>query len=146
MNFDLSPEQQLLSDSVQRFITDQYPLDQRQLTVLSEQGFSSEHWQTMAELGWLGASIPEQYQGFGGTQADTMVLMEQLGKGLVLEPFFASAVLAASALKYGGNEAQQSHWLPQIADGSKQLSLAYAEQQGRFALHDVLTRQNPQFL
>ena len=140
MNFDLSPEQQLLSDSVERFITDQYPLDQRQLTVLSEQGFSSEHWQTMAELGWLGASIPEQYQGFGGTQADTMVLMEQLGKGLVLEPFFASAVLAASALKYGGNEAQQSHWLPQIADGSKQLSLAYAEQQGRFDLHDVLTR------
>ena len=52
MNFDLSPEQQLLSDSVERFITDQYPLDQRQLTVLSEQGFSSEHWQTMAELGW----------------------------------------------------------------------------------------------
>ena len=58
MNFDLSPEQQLLSDSVERFISDQYPLDQRQLTVLSEQGFSSEHWQTMAELGWLGASIP----------------------------------------------------------------------------------------
>lgn len=140
MNFDLSPEQQLLSDSVERFISDQYPLDQRQLTVLSEQGFSTEHWQTMAELGWLGASIPEQYQGFGGTQADTMVLMEQLGKGLVLEPFFASAVLAASALKYGGNEAQQSQWLPQIADGSKQLSLAYAEQQGRFDLHDVLTR------
>jgi alkylation response protein AidB-like acyl-CoA dehydrogenase len=115
-------------------------LDQRQLSVLSEQGFSSEHWQSMAELGWLGASIPEQYQGFGGTQADTMVLMEQLGKGLVLEPFFASAVLAASALKYGGNEAQQSQWLPQIADGSKQLTLAYAEQQGHFDLNDVVTR------
>ena len=96
MNFDLSEEQQLLSDSVARFVSDQYPLDRRQLTVLSEQGFSSEHWQTMAELGWLGASIPEQYQGFGGNQADTMVLMEQLGKGLVLEPFFASAVLAAA--------------------------------------------------
>ena len=84
MNFDLSPEQQLLSDSVERFVADQYPLDQRQLTVLSEQGFSSEHWQSMAELGWLGANIPEQHQGFGGTQADTMVLMEQFGKGLVL--------------------------------------------------------------
>ena len=145
MNFDLSEEQQLLSDSVERFINDQYPLDQRQLTVLSEQGFSSEHWQTMAQLGWLGASIPEQYQGFGGNQADTMVLMEQLGKGLVLEPFFASAVLAASALKYGGSDAQQNEWLPQIADGSKQLTLAYAEQQARFDLHDVITRaeQNP---
>ena len=140
MNFDLSEEQQLLSDSVERFINDQYPLDQRQLTVLSEQGFSSEHWQTMSELGWLGASIPEQYQGFGGNQADTMVLMEQLGKGLVLEPFFASAVLAASALKYGGSEAQQSEWLPKIADGSKQLTLAYAEEQARFDLHDVVTR------
>lgn len=145
MNFDLSEEQQLLSDSVARFVSDQYPLDQRQLTVLSEQGFSSEHWQTMAELGWLGASIPEQYQGFGGNQADTMVLMEQLGKGLVLEPFFASAVLAASALKYGGSDAQQNEWLPRIADGSKQLTLAYAEEQARFDLHDVITRaeQNP---
>ena len=145
MNFDLSEEQQLLSDSVARFVSDQYPLDQRQLTVLSEQGFSSEHWQTMAELGWLGASIPEQYQGFGGNQADTMVLMEQLGKGLVLEPFFASAVLAASALKYGGSDTQQNEWLPQIADGSKQLTLAYAEEQARFDLHDVITRaeQNP---
>lgn len=145
MNFDLSEEQQLLSDSVARFVNDQYPLDQRQLTVLSEQGFSSEHWQTMAELGWLGASIPEQYQGFGGNQADTMVLMEQLGKGLVLEPFFASAVLAASALKYGGSDTQQNEWLPQIADGSKQLTLAYAEEQARFDLHDVITRaeQNP---
>ena len=145
MNFDLSEERQLLSDSVARFVSDQYPLDQRQLTVLSEQGFSSEHWQTMAELGWLGASIPEQYQGFGGNQADTMVLMEQLGKGLVLEPFFASAVLAASALKYGGSDTQQNEWLPQIADGSKQLTLAYAEEQARFDLHDVITRaeQNP---
>ena len=143
MNFDLSPEQQLLSDSVERFIANQYPLDQRQLTVLSEHGFSQEHWQSMAELGWLGASIPEQYQGFGGTQADTMVLMEQLGKGLILEPFFASAVLAASALKYGGSEEQQGKWLPQIADGSKQLTLAYAEQQGRFDLHDVVTRAEP---
>ncbi|MED6340819.1 MAG: acyl-CoA dehydrogenase family protein [Pseudomonadota bacterium] len=145
MNFDLSEEQQLLSDSVARFVNDQYPLDQRQLPVLSEQGFSSEHWQTMAELGWLGASIPEQYQGFGGNQADTMVLMEQLGKGLVLEPFFASAVLAASALKYGGSDTQQNEWLPQIADGSKQLTLAYAEEQARFDLHDVITRaeQNP---
>ena len=145
MNFDLSEEQQLLSDSVARFVSDQYPLDQRQLTLLSEQGFSSEHWQTMAELGWLGASIPEQYQGFGGNQADTMVLMEQLGKGLVLEPFFASAVLAASALKYGGSDTQQNEWLPQIADGSKQLTLAYAEEQARFDLHDVITRaeQNP---
>ena len=140
MNFDLSPEQQLLSDSVERFVADQYPLDQRQLTVLSEQGFSSEHWKSMAELGWLGANIPEQHQGFGGTQADTMVLMEQFGKGLVLEPFFASAVLAASALKYGGDDAQQSEWLPKIADGSRQLTLAYAEEQGRFDLHDVVTR------
>ena len=135
MNFDLSEEQQLLSDSVERFITINIPWISA----------SSRYCQSRAlavnigkyNLGWLGASIPEQYQG-PGTQADTMVLMEQLGKGLVLEPF-ASAVLAASALKYGGNEAQQSQWLPQIA-GSKQLSLAYAEQQGRFDLHDVLTR------
>ena len=99
----------------------------------------------MAELGWLGASILNNIRVLAATKPTPWCLMEQLGKGLVLEPFFASAVLAASALKYGGSDAQQNEWLPQIADGSKQLTLAYAEEQARFDLHDVITRaeQNP---
>ena len=93
MNFDLSEEQQLLKDSVDRFVSDNYDLDTRQKLSKNEAGFSDTYWQTMAELGWLGVTIPEAHGGFGGTQADTMVLMEAFGKGLVLEPFLPAQYL-----------------------------------------------------
>ena len=90
MNFELSEEQKLLADSVARFVKDNYELEKRTRLVASKQGFSDEHWKTMAELGWLSLPFAESHGGFGGNQIDVMVMMEQLGKGLVLEPFFAS--------------------------------------------------------
>ena len=140
MNFDISSEQQILKDSVDRFIQDHYELDKRQLLVLTEQGFSNENWQTMAELGWLGVSIPEAHGGFAGNQIDTMILMEAFGKGLVLEPFFASTVLGAKAIADGGNEELKTQMLPGVVDGSRQLTFAYAEPQSRFDLEDIVTR------
>ena len=140
MNFDLSEEQQLLKDSVDRFVGDNYDLDTRQKLSKNEAGFSDTYWQTMAELGWLGVSVPEANGGFGGNQADTMVLMEAFGKGLVLEPFFASAVLGTRAIVGGGSEELQSKLLPQLLTGTSRLSLAYAEEQSRFDLEDVVTR------
>ena len=140
MNFDISSEQQILKDSVDRFVQDHYELDKRQLLVLTEQGFSNENWQTMAELGWLGVSIPEAHGGFGGNQIDTMILMEAFGKGLVLEPFFASTVLGAKAIADGGNEELKTQMLPGVVDGSRQLTFAYAEPQSRFDLEDIVTR------
>ena len=101
MNFDLSEEQQLLKDSVERFVNDNYDLDTRLALSKNDSGFSDTYWQTMAELGWLGVTVPEVHGGFGGNQADTMVLMEAFGKGLVLEPFFASAVLGTRAVVAG---------------------------------------------
>jgi alkylation response protein AidB-like acyl-CoA dehydrogenase len=97
VNFDLSEEQQLLKDSVERFVNDNYDLDTRQSLSKNPAGFSDTYWQTMAELGWLGVTVPEAQGGFGGNQADTMVLMEAFGQGLVLEPFFATAVLGTRA-------------------------------------------------
>jgi alkylation response protein AidB-like acyl-CoA dehydrogenase len=140
VNFDISSEQQILRDSVDRFVQDHYELDKRQLLVLTEQGFSNENWQTMAELGWLGVSIPEAHGGFGGNQIDTMILMEAFGKGLVLEPFFASTVLGAKAIADGGNEELKTQMLPGVVDGSRQLTFAYAEPQSRFDLEDIVTR------
>ena len=140
MNFDLSEEQQLLKDSVDRFVSDNYDLDTRQKLSKNEAGFSDTYWQTMAELGWLGVTVPEAYGGFGGNQADTMVLMEAFGKGLVLEPFFASAVLGTRAIVSGGSEELQSKLLPELLNGASRLSLAYAEEQSRFDLEDVVTR------
>ena len=140
MNFDLSEEQQLLKDSVDRFVSDNYDLDTRQKLSKNEAGFSDTYWQTMAELGWLGVTVPEAHGGFGGNQADTMVLMEAFGKGLVLEPFFASAVLGTRAIVSGGSEELQSKLLPELLKGASRLSLAYAEEQSRFDLEDVVTR------
>jgi alkylation response protein AidB-like acyl-CoA dehydrogenase len=140
VNFDLSEEQQLLKDSVDRFVSDNYDLDTRQKLSKNEAGFSDTYWQTMAELGWLGVTVPETHGGFGGNQADTMVLMEAFGKGLVLEPFFASAVLGTRAIVSGGSEELQSKLLPELLNGASRLSLAYAEEQSRFDLEDVVTR------
>ncbi|MEM9620976.1 MAG: acyl-CoA dehydrogenase family protein [Pseudomonadota bacterium] len=140
MNFELSEEQQIIQDSVQRFVYDNYQLEARQALTATKQGFSSEHWTTMAELGWLGLTLPEQDGGFGGNQIDTMLVMEQFGKGLVVEPFFASIVLGARAVSLGGSAELKAEVLPGVIDGSRQLACAYAEEQARFDLHDVTTR------
>ena len=144
MNFDLSEEQQLLKDSVERFVNDNYDLDTRQSLSKNDAGFSDTYWQTMAELGWLGVTVPEAQGGFGGNQADTMVLMEAFGKGLVLEPFFASAVLGTRAIVAGGSPQLQARLLPNMVSGECRLGLAYAEEQSRFDLEDVVTRATPQ--
>lgn len=140
MNFDLSEEQQLLKDSVDRFVSDNYDLDTRQTLSKNDAGFSDTYWQTMAELGWLGVTVPEAHGGFGGNQADTMVLMEAFGKGLVLEPFFASAVLGTRAIVAGASSELQNKLLPKLMAGECRLSLAYAEEQARFDLEDIVTR------
>jgi alkylation response protein AidB-like acyl-CoA dehydrogenase len=140
VNFDLSEEQQLLKDSVDRFVSDNYDLDTRQTLSKNDAGFSDTYWQTMAELGWLGVTVPEAHGGFGGNQADTMVLMEAFGKGLVLEPFFASAVLGTRAIVAGASSELQNKLLPKLMAGECRLSLAYAEEQARFDLEDIVTR------
>ena len=139
MNFELTDEQQMLQDSVARFVADNYELEKRTALVASSQGFSDEHWKTMAELGWLGMPFAEADGGFGGSQIDTMVMMEQMGKGLILEPFLASVVLGGGALRRAGSAEQKAAILPGVIDGSRQLTLAYAEPQARFDLHDVTT-------
>jgi len=139
MNFELNDEQRLLQDSVARFVQDNYALEKRIKLVATSQGFSSELWTTIAELGWLALPFDEADGGFGGGPIDTMVIMEQLGKGLVLEPFFANVVLGGGVLKRAANPQQKAELLPGFIDGTRQLTLAYAEEQARFDLHDVTT-------
>jgi hypothetical protein len=139
MNFDLSPEQQLLKDSVERFVADNYGLEKRRQLVDGEPGFSRENWHSMAQLGWLGLPFAESDGGFGGSVVDTMLLMESFGKGLVVEPYFASIVLGGGALRRGGSKALKEAILPGVIDGTRQLTLAHAEVQSRFDLEDVAT-------
>ena len=133
MNFELTEEQQLLKDSVERFVKDNYELEKRRKLSAAEPGFSRDNWAKMAELGWLGMPFAEADGGFGGNQIDTMVIMEQVGKGLVLEPFFASVVLGGSVHTQRRQRCTESqNCCPEIIDGSRQLTLAYAEAQATF--------------
>jgi len=139
MDFRLSDEQRLLEDSVQRFVREEYSLEQRRRLAAREPGYSEQHWQRMAELGWLGASVPQEYGGSGGGPVEVMVLMEAFGAGLVLEPYFPSVVLGANLVLLAGAEAQRRELLPALAGGEHKLAFACAEPQSGFDLFDIET-------
>jgi len=139
MDFAFSEEQTLLQDSVTRFIQNDYGFATRQKIVKEEDGFSGSNWRTFAELGWLGVPFAEADGGFGGGAIESMIMLEQFGKGLVVEPYLATVVLAGGALKVAGSAAQKQKYLAGIVDGSLQGALAYVEPQGRFNLADLKT-------
>ena len=137
MNFSLSEEQRLLKDSAERFVRENCSLDQRRALVASEPGYSERSWRQMAELGWLGVGVPEAFGGTDGGPAETMVLMEAFGKGLVVEPYVPSVVLGAGLVTAAGSEAQKAAILPAVAAGGLKLAFAWVEAQSGFDLFDV---------
>ena len=139
MNFDITEEQQLVKDSVTRFVQENYELEARLAISGANPGYSEDHWKTFADLGWLGLPFSEEDGGFGGTAIDTMLIFEEFGKGLVVEPYLASVVLGGGALRHGANPAQKGEIITGLAAGELKLALAYAEEQSRFDLHDVTT-------
>lgn len=139
MNFDFTEEQVMLRDSVARFVQDDYSFDTRQEIAASDAGMSADNWKMFAELGWLSIPFAEEHGGFGGDTVDLMLVMEELGKGLVLEPYFATVVLFGGLLQRGGSAQQQSDIIPSIIDGSCLGAFAYLERQSRFELADVKT-------
>ena len=140
MDFSFSDEQTLLQESIERFIQNDYSFAARQDIVRGELGYDAGNWATFAELGWLGVPFPEEDGGFGGTAIESIVMCEQFGKGLVVEPFLATVVLAGGVIRIAGNKAQRTALLPGIAGGSTQAALAFAEPQGRYNLADLVTR------
>jgi alkylation response protein AidB-like acyl-CoA dehydrogenase len=136
MDFRLSDEQRLLQDSVGRFIAAEYPLEKRRAYIKQPDGFSRGNWRTLAELGLLGLPLPEESGGAGGSNVDVMVVMEQFGRGLVVEPYLGSVVLCGALLK---GLAKDSPLLSGLADGSLLMALAHGERQARYALQDVET-------
>ncbi|MBP6724328.1 MAG: acyl-CoA dehydrogenase family protein, partial [Halioglobus sp.] len=139
MNFQFSEEQLMLRDSVARFIQDNYSFDVRKAIAGSEEGISRENWNTFAELGWLSIPFAEEYGGFGGSAADVMLVVEQLGKGLVLEPYLATVLVVGGLLQRAASAQLQSGYIPKIIDGSCLGAFAYLERQSRYELADVLT-------
>ncbi len=139
MDFTLSEEQVIIQESIARFLAEAYPFDRRLKLVADGNGFSEDHWQTFAELGWLALPFPETYGGLGGSPLETMLLMEQFGRHLVVSPYLASVILGGHLVLEGGSEAQKRALLPALCAGQLKLAFAFAEPQARYDLADVET-------
>ena len=137
MDFSLSDEQSMLKDSIERFVQNDYDFDTRRKVVALEEGFSRDNWKQFAELGWLAVPFSEEDGGFGGGAVELMLVMEQIGRGLVVEPYLPSVVLAGGLLEHAGSAEQKESHLAALIDGSKLGAFAFAEPQSRFNLADV---------
>ncbi|WP_309045693.1 acyl-CoA dehydrogenase family protein [Marinobacter sediminicola] len=139
MHFNLSEEQAMLQASTARFIDQQYSFEVREKDVRLPEGFNRDTWATFAELGWLSVPISEAGGGFGGNAADTMVLMEELGKGLVASPYIPTVMLFGSLVDIGAPEALKHSLLEPLIAGQLQGAFAYQERQSRYNLADIKT-------
>lgn len=143
MDFTLTEEQTMLVDSARRFIQQEYAFETRRATVERHGGFNREHWQQFADMGWLGVSLPEEVGGFNGGAVDTALLMQELGQGLVVEPYLAVAVMAAQVLNAAAGDAQKQVLLPQLIGGESILVLAHNEPEMSGRTERVETRATP---
>ena len=139
MNFDFTEEQTLLDNMVTSFVRDNYNWETRCSIVKTEEGWKKENWSQFAELGLLGIPFSEEYGGLGGSPTDLMIVMEQFGKGLVVEPYLPSVILAGGLISNLGSKEQTDQIIPKIISGDQRYVFAYAEPQSRFDLFDVKT-------
>jgi len=132
VDFSYTEVQQMLQDQVQKFVQKSYDFDTRNEIVASEAGYSKEFWQLFAELGWLAVPFSEQDGGLGGSAVDLMVMMEEFGKAMLVEPYTATAVLGGSLIANLSDGDQKETLIGSIIGGEVQLACAYVEPQSRF--------------
>ncbi|NQX89864.1 MAG: acyl-CoA dehydrogenase family protein, partial [Halioglobus sp.] len=126
-------------DSIERFVQDHYAPTQRAALISSDLGYSPANWRLYADMGWLGLPFEERYGGYGGSPVDTAILMEALGRGLVLEPYISSVLMGGGLVAAAGLHAQKDAILPRLIAGELTLACAYLEPQSRFNPADVET-------
>ena len=129
----------MLADSVSKFIENDYDFERRQEIAESDKGFSEDLWRIYAELGWTAVPFAEEDGGLGGGPVELMLMMEQFGRGLVVEPYLANIVLAGGALRRAATSEQKAEWLAPLIEGNLQAGMAFAEPQGRFNVTDIKT-------
>ncbi len=135
MDFDLTDDQRMLKDSVDRLVADTYGFEQRKQILKSPEGWSRDNWQRLADLGLLGVNLSEDQGGFGGGPVEMMLVADAFGRGLVAEPFFATCVLGAGLLRHTG---QVDH-VAAVAAGELLLAFAHHERHARYDLSHVTT-------
>ena len=137
MDFNLTEEQQMLRDGAERFVREQYDFETRRALAKTGGSFNEKNWQQFAELGWLALGLPEDGGGFGFDFVEVTILMQELGRGLVLEPLVSTSVLSARIIDRSGSDKHRPELLPQIAEGSLRIALAHSEKGSRFNLGHV---------
>jgi alkylation response protein AidB-like acyl-CoA dehydrogenase len=142
MNFDYNEEQQLLADSVRRFIQKDYEFEGRRKIVDSAEGYSEKVWGTFADMGLTGIPFSPDYGGFGGGAVDLMSVMEAFGEGLVIEPYLAT-LLGAQCVARAGSEAQRNAILPGVVGGKLKMAFAFAEKGARYDLAPAALKAKP---
>lgn len=138
MDFEFSAGQQLLRDSVRRLLARELTAERRQATLEAPDGHSEPLWRALAELGLFGLSFPEETGGYGSS-TEVMLVMEELGRALVLEPFMSTVVLGGGLVRDYGTVAQRARLLPKIVTGNLRLALAHHESGARYVLDRVAT-------
>src|ERR1700730_15583785 len=139
MDFDLSEEQRLLKESVEGLLGSSYDFESRKKYRAEKGGWSKTVWGTPPDEVLLGLPFSEDDGGFGAGGVETMIVMEALGKALVLEPYLATVVLGGGFLRHGGSAEQKAAHIPGIIDGSKTFAFAQLEKNSRYDLSDVAT-------
>jgi acyl-CoA dehydrogenase len=127
VNFDFSDDQKMLKDQARKFLTERCPPKVVRAVLETDGGYDRALWKSIAEMGWTGTAIPENYGGLGLGYLELCVIAEELGRALAPVPFSSTVYLAAEAILTGGTEAQKKHWLPKIAAGEAIGCLALSE-------------------
>jgi len=137
MNFELSDEQQMLAETIKRFVATHYNFDARAKILASPAGHSEDVWAAIAEMGLLGLPFDEAHGGFGGTTVDVMLVMEAIGEGLLAEPYLATVGLGGRFVARAGSKTQQDRILPALIQGKHTMAFAHTEPGARYDLRQV---------
>ncbi|RFA27255.1 pimeloyl-CoA dehydrogenase small subunit [Alkalilimnicola ehrlichii] len=140
MDFNLTDEQRMLQETVSRLVSSEYDIETRHRYAASEEGFSRDVWSQLADLGLFGVPFSEEAGGFGGGGVELMVVMQEFGRGLVVEPFLSTVVLGGGLIEALGNNGQREEYLGQVIEGSLLLAFAHGEPDSRYNLQQVETR------
>src|SRR5262249_18073261 len=132
MDFGFSEEQEMLRQSVREFLDAECPMTYVRQMMDDERGYSDDQWKKMAELGWTGLIVPEEYGGAGLNMVDMVVVLEGMGKVVIPGPFYASVILGGLAIELGGSAEQKKRYLPGLAAGTSKATLAQVEESGRW--------------
>jgi alkylation response protein AidB-like acyl-CoA dehydrogenase len=140
MDFNFTEEQQLLADTVRRFVREHYSFEARREILKSKEGWSRDLWQQLAGLGLTALNVPEAHGGLGAGPVDTLLVMNALGEGLVLEPYLSAAVITPALLNRIGDEKAAAELLPAVASGERIVIVAHQEPKTRGEVNHVATR------